>query len=128
MPRLPSSTWAALACAFVLRASLVWAAPAVLGTDSPEPATPRGAAPGLGQGPPAHVRLSYSMGLVSIACWMIPGVAQLVQNYKCKSGDGIALGFVLLWLAGDLLNGTLPALLPLPLTARRHPPARVLLQ
>lgn len=48
---------------------------------------------------------AVALGYASIASWLIPGAAQLLENYKLKSGDGLSVAFVLIWLAGDLLNG-----------------------
>lgn len=48
---------------------------------------------------------SVALGYASIASWLIPGMAQLLENYRNKSGDGLSLVFVYIWLLGDFLNG-----------------------
>ncbi len=72
---------------------------------------------------------------MSIACWYVLYVGlvrlqpliyanlsrvvvyspQIIENYQLKSGEGLSLMFVLIWLAGDLSNligATLAGLLP----------------
>ena len=29
---------------------------------------------------------------------------QLIENYKLKSGEGVSVPFVVIWLVGDILN------------------------
>ena len=29
---------------------------------------------------------------------------QLIENYKLKSGEGVSIPFVVIWLVGDILN------------------------
>ncbi|CAO1617831.1 unnamed protein product [Parajaminaea phylloscopi] len=47
---------------------------------------------------------SSVVGWISIACWVIVYTPQLKENYDRKSGDGLSLAFVVIWLAGDALN------------------------
>ena len=63
------------------------------------------------------------VGWMSIACWLVftfraskkifdSGLCsrvvvyspQIVENYQLKSGEGLSVFFVLIWLAGDLAN------------------------
>ncbi|KAH9841444.1 PQ-loop-domain-containing protein [Rhodofomes roseus] len=59
--------------------------------------------------------LSNVLGWVSIACWLVVYTPQIYENYQLKSGEGLSVFFVLIWLIGDLcsLSGALLAnLLP----------------
>ncbi|XP_047311721.1 uncharacterized protein LOC124915108 [Impatiens glandulifera] len=59
---------------------------------------------------------SFSFGIVSLICWGIAEIPQIVTNFKSKSSHGISLIFLLTWIAGDIFNlvGCLlePATLP----------------
>jgi hypothetical protein len=39
---------------------------------------------------------------MSIACWLVVYTPQIWENYQLKSGEGLSVGFVVLWLMGDL--------------------------
>ncbi|XP_071688604.1 uncharacterized protein [Rutidosis leptorrhynchoides] len=60
--------------------------------------------------------ISLILGIVSVLCWGVAEVPQIITNYKEKSSEGLAIGFLLTWILGDLLNvfGCLlePATLP----------------
>ncbi|KAI8077001.1 PQ loop repeat-domain-containing protein [Thamnidium elegans] len=43
-------------------------------------------------------------GYLSILCWLIVFTPQLLENYKRKSGDGLSMTFLVIWLAGDVFN------------------------
>ncbi|CAO3607040.1 unnamed protein product [Cunninghamella blakesleeana] len=43
-------------------------------------------------------------GYLSIICWIIVFIPQLWENYVRKSGDGISMTFLTIWLAGDIFN------------------------
>ncbi|KAI8339765.1 PQ loop repeat-domain-containing protein [Chlamydoabsidia padenii] len=43
-------------------------------------------------------------GYLSIICWLIVFIPQLWENYQRKSGDGLSMTFLAIWLAGDLFN------------------------
>ncbi|KZV79220.1 PQ-loop-domain-containing protein [Exidia glandulosa HHB12029] len=47
---------------------------------------------------------SAFLGYVSMGCWIVATVPQILENWRNKSTDGLAPGFVLIWVAGDLLN------------------------
>ncbi|KAI5451508.1 putative vacuolar membrane transporter [Naganishia albida] len=54
-------------------------------------------------------------GWISIACWIIVYTPQIWENYQLKSGEGLSVAFVILWLIGDLTNlagGAMAHLLP----------------
>ncbi|KAJ1772805.1 hypothetical protein IW140_003775 [Coemansia sp. RSA 1813] len=48
--------------------------------------------------------LSDVFGYVSFGCWLVVLLPQLWLNYKRKSSDGLSLGFILMWLAGDFAD------------------------
>ncbi|KAI3801263.1 hypothetical protein L1987_29367 [Smallanthus sonchifolius] len=60
--------------------------------------------------------ISLTLGLVSVLSWVVAEVPQIIMNYKEKSSEGLAMGFLLTWILGDLFNvlGCLlePATLP----------------
>ncbi|ORZ18950.1 PQ loop repeat-domain-containing protein [Absidia repens] len=43
-------------------------------------------------------------GYLSIVCWLIVFIPQLWENYDRKSGDGLSMTFLVIWLAGDVFN------------------------
>ncbi|KAL8044343.1 hypothetical protein ABFX02_08G040600 [Erythranthe guttata] len=59
---------------------------------------------------------SFAFGLISLLCWGVAEIPQIVTNFRTKSGHGISLAFLLTWIAGDIFNlvGCLlePATLP----------------
>ncbi|KAL7413455.1 PQ loop repeat-domain-containing protein [Mrakia frigida] len=59
--------------------------------------------------------LSSIFGWVSIACWVVVYSPQILQNFSLKSGEGLSVAFIVLWLIGDitnLLGGMMAGLLP----------------
>ncbi|CAA0840884.1 PQ-loop repeat family protein / transmembrane family protein [Striga hermonthica] len=60
--------------------------------------------------------LSFGFGLISLVCWGLAEIPQIVTNFRAKSGHGISLAFLLTWVVGDIFNlvGCLlePATLP----------------
>ncbi|KAF8517341.1 PQ-loop-domain-containing protein [Gautieria morchelliformis] len=59
--------------------------------------------------------LSNVLGWISIGCWIIVYSPQFIENYQLKSGEGLSVAFVLVWLVGDLTNllgAVLAGLLP----------------
>ncbi|KIM89103.1 hypothetical protein PILCRDRAFT_813007 [Piloderma croceum F 1598] len=48
--------------------------------------------------------LSPVLGGVSIGCWIVVYSPQIIENYQLKSGEGLSVLFVLVWLLGDLCN------------------------
>ncbi|EOX91194.1 hypothetical protein SCA6_012888 [Theobroma cacao] len=59
---------------------------------------------------------SFAFGLVSLVCWGVAEIPQIITNFKTKSSHGVSLLFLLTWVAGDVFNlvGCLlePATLP----------------
>ncbi|KAF8195449.1 PQ loop repeat-domain-containing protein [Pholiota molesta] len=48
--------------------------------------------------------LSSVLGWISIACWIVVYSPQIYENYKHKSGEGLSVLFVVIWILGDLTN------------------------
>jgi len=48
--------------------------------------------------------LSTVLGGVSIGCWIVVYSPQIIENYRLKSGEGLSVLFVVVWLLGDLCN------------------------
>lgn len=40
----------------------------------------------------------------SLACWIVLLMPQLIEQWRMKSAEGIAIGFITIWFLGDLLN------------------------
>ncbi|KAF1807277.1 PQ loop repeat-domain-containing protein [Mucor lusitanicus] len=51
-----------------------------------------------------HTFASSVAGYLSIVCWLIVFTPQLWENYRRKSGDGLSMTFLVIWLAGDVFN------------------------
>ncbi|ANB14482.1 Rtc2p [Sugiyamaella lignohabitans] len=56
--------------------------------------------------PPSHLRvvLSGMAGSSSLACWIVLLLPQLIEQWRLKSADGISIGFLIIWLLGDVTN------------------------
>jgi len=48
--------------------------------------------------------LSGISGSISLASWIVVLMPQLIENYRTKSGDALALNFIVIWFLGDLLS------------------------
>lgn len=46
--------------------------------------------------------LSNIAGWISISSWIIVYTPQIFENWQLKSGEGLSVSFIILWLAGDL--------------------------
>lgn len=51
-----------------------------------------------------RVVLANACGSLSLACWIILLLPQLIEQWRLKSADGVAIGFILAWFFGDLAN------------------------
>ena len=54
-------------------------------------------------------------GYMSLACWIVVYSPQMWENYQLKSGEGLSVSFIILWLLGDITNaagGLMARLLP----------------
>ncbi|XP_027361738.1 probable vacuolar amino acid transporter YPQ2 [Abrus precatorius] len=60
--------------------------------------------------------ISFGFGLISLICWGVAEIPQIITNFRAKSTHGVSLAFLLTWVAGDIFNlvGCLlePATLP----------------
>ncbi|GAO49187.1 PQ-loop-domain-containing protein [Saitoella complicata NRRL Y-17804] len=59
--------------------------------------------------PPVPIHLdpltiSSISGSISIAFWICVFSPQIIQNFQRRSGDGLSLTFLAIWLAGDVAN------------------------
>ncbi|CAE6415946.1 unnamed protein product [Rhizoctonia solani] len=62
-----------------------------------------------------RLEASNALGWISIACWIIVYSPQVLENYRLKSGEGLSVGFVVIWLLGDIFNlagGVMAGLIP----------------
>ncbi|XP_058777901.1 seven transmembrane protein 1 [Vicia villosa] len=60
--------------------------------------------------------ISFTFGFISLVCWGVAEIPQIITNFRAKSSHGVSLAFLLTWIAGDIFNlvGCLlePATLP----------------
>ncbi|KAI1818619.1 PQ-loop-domain-containing protein [Poronia punctata] len=56
------------------------------------------------QGPSVNEALSGIFGSISLTAWICLLLPQLITNFKTKSADGLSMGFLAIWLLGDLAN------------------------
>ncbi|KAJ9540634.1 hypothetical protein OSB04_027140 [Centaurea solstitialis] len=61
-------------------------------------------------------QISFGLGIISLVCWGVAEIPQIITNFRTKSSHGVSLVFLLTWIAGDIFNlvGCLlePATLP----------------
>ncbi|RKF81811.1 putative vacuolar amino acid transporter YPQ3 [Golovinomyces cichoracearum] len=48
--------------------------------------------------------ISGIFGSISIACWLVVFLPQLIENIRRRSTDGLSIRFVSIWLSGDICN------------------------
>lgn len=48
--------------------------------------------------------ISFGLGLISLICWGIAEIPQIITNFQTKSGHGVSLGLLLTWVIGDIFN------------------------
>ncbi|KAI5966995.1 uncharacterized protein KGF55_000404 [Candida pseudojiufengensis] len=51
-----------------------------------------------------HLKISGLMGSTSLACWIVLLMPQLIEQWRLKSAEGIAIGFISIWFLGDFFN------------------------
>lgn len=53
-----------------------------------------------------HIRavLARMAGSASLACWIVLLLPQLIEQWRLKSSEGIAIGFLSIWVLGDITN------------------------
>ncbi|XP_042424291.1 probable vacuolar amino acid transporter YPQ1 isoform X1 [Zingiber officinale] len=47
---------------------------------------------------------SFALGIVSLLCWGVAEIPQLVTNFQTKSAHGVSLALLLTWVVGDIFN------------------------
>ncbi|XP_006380745.3 probable vacuolar amino acid transporter YPQ3 isoform X2 [Populus trichocarpa] len=47
---------------------------------------------------------SFTFGLISLVCWGVAEIPQIITNFRTKSSHGVSLAFLLTWVAGDIFN------------------------
>ncbi|GAA0165758.1 hypothetical protein LIER_21079 [Lithospermum erythrorhizon] len=47
---------------------------------------------------------SFGFGLVSLFCWAVAEIPQIVTNFGTKSSHGVSIVFLLTWVVGDVFN------------------------
>ncbi|KAI1848230.1 hypothetical protein JX265_011724 [Neoarthrinium moseri] len=52
----------------------------------------------------ANEALSGIFGSISLTSWICLLLPQLITNYKAKSAEGLSMGFLAIWLFGDIAN------------------------
>lgn len=57
---------------------------------------------------PSNLReaLSGVSSSTSLACWIVLLLPQLIEQWRLKSSEGLAIGFITIWFIGDLANLT----------------------
>ncbi|KAI1436398.1 PQ loop repeat-domain-containing protein [Xylaria sp. CBS 124048] len=58
----------------------------------------------LSHGLSVNEALSGMFGSVSLTAWICLLIPQLMTNYKAKSAEGLSMGFLVIWLFGDMAN------------------------
>ncbi|CAM8921863.1 unnamed protein product [Rhodiola kirilowii] len=48
--------------------------------------------------------ISFGFGIISLVCWGVAEVPQIITNFRTKSSHGISLAFLMTWIAGDIFN------------------------
>ncbi|KAK2987484.1 hypothetical protein RJ640_012143, partial [Escallonia rubra] len=48
--------------------------------------------------------ISFGFGLISLICWGVAEIPQIITNFRTKSSHGVSLLFLLTWIAGDVFN------------------------
>lgn len=48
--------------------------------------------------------ISGLTGSISIVCWLVVFSPQIIENFRRRSGEGLSLSFLIIWLAGDVFN------------------------
>ncbi|KAI3746844.1 hypothetical protein L6452_09286 [Arctium lappa] len=48
--------------------------------------------------------ISLILGIISVVSWGVAEVPQIITNFKEKSSEGLAIGFLMTWILGDILN------------------------
>ncbi|CRK35224.1 hypothetical protein BN1723_014973 [Verticillium longisporum] len=54
--------------------------------------------------PTVRDSLSGIFGSISLTAWICLLLPQLIANYRAQSADGLSMGFLFIWLLGDITN------------------------
>lgn len=46
----------------------------------------------------------FHINNIRLACWIVLLMPQLIEQWRLKSAEGIAIGFISIWFLGDLFN------------------------
>ncbi|KAF5736073.1 vacuolar amino acid transporter YPQ1 isoform X1 [Tripterygium wilfordii] len=49
-------------------------------------------------------KYSFGFGVMSLVCWGVAEIPQIITNFNTKSSHGVSLTFLLTWVAGDAFN------------------------
>ncbi|XP_071708387.1 vacuolar lysine transporter YPQ1-like [Rutidosis leptorrhynchoides] len=49
-------------------------------------------------------QVSFGLGIISLVCWGVAEIPQIITNFRTKSSHGVSLTFLLTWIAGDIFN------------------------
>ncbi|XP_039158656.1 probable vacuolar amino acid transporter YPQ1 isoform X3 [Eucalyptus grandis] len=52
----------------------------------------------------ARDEASFGFGMISLVCWGVAEIPQIITNFRTKSSHGVSLAFLLTWVAGDVFN------------------------
>ena len=44
--------------------------------------------------------ISFGFGFISLICWGVAEIPQIITNFRAKSSHGVSLAFLLTWVAG----------------------------
>ncbi|KXH57113.1 hypothetical protein CSAL01_12354, partial [Colletotrichum salicis] len=58
----------------------------------------------LSSTPKVEEALSGIFGSISLTAWICLLLPQLLTNFKSQSADGLSMGFLIIWLIGDVTN------------------------
>ncbi|XP_058086063.1 uncharacterized protein LOC131233389 isoform X2 [Magnolia sinica] len=48
--------------------------------------------------------ISFGFGLISLLCWAVAEIPQIITNFHSKSSNGVSLAFLMTWVVGDIFN------------------------
>ncbi|KAK2994804.1 hypothetical protein RJ640_021036 [Escallonia rubra] len=48
--------------------------------------------------------ISFAFGITGLICWGVAEIPQIITNFKNKSGHGVSLAFISIWILGDIFN------------------------
>lgn len=44
--------------------------------------------------------ISFTFGFISLICWGVAEIPQIITNFRAKSSHGVSIVFLLTWVAG----------------------------